>query len=75
MCLCIKCKCFSCEDSSGQEKKEPDCLDLILAILVPPVGVYKKEGGCTANFWVNVALTALGYAPGSIHAAISISTN
>ncbi|XWS36015.1 hypothetical protein CRYUN_Cryun20dG0045800 [Craigia yunnanensis] len=50
MCLCFTCDCFSCKNTSGVEKKEADCGDMILAILVPPVGIYKKER-CSANFW------------------------
>ncbi|KAL4368170.1 hypothetical protein GQ457_05G001320 [Hibiscus cannabinus] len=77
MCICIKCGCFSCKNTTGngnEEKKEAECLDILLAIFVPPAGIYKKEG-CTGRFWVNVALTVLGIAPGSIHAVISISGN
>ncbi|XWS31910.1 hypothetical protein CRYUN_Cryun23aG0116200 [Craigia yunnanensis] len=77
MCICIKCGCFSCKNSnpSGEEKKDADCLDMFLAIFLPPAGIYKKEGGCTGKFWVNVVLTAAGFVPGSIHAAIVISSN
>ncbi len=40
---------------------------IILAILLPPVGVYLATGLSTA-FIINVALTFLGYIPGIIHA-------
>ncbi|KAK8980926.1 hypothetical protein V6N11_059619 [Hibiscus sabdariffa] len=72
----IKAKEY-CKNTSGhgkEEKKEAECLDILLAIFVPPAGIYKKEG-CTDRFWVNVVLTVLGIAPGSIHAVISISSN
>lgn len=42
-------------------------LELLLAILLPPVAVYMKVG-LTSQFWLNVILTLLGYAPGIIHA-------
>ncbi|XWS76737.1 hypothetical protein CRYUN_Cryun01aG0203500 [Craigia yunnanensis] len=74
MCICIKCGCFGCKNTSGEEKKEADCLDMILAIFLPPAGIYKKEG-CTGKFWANVVLTVTGFVPGSIHAAIVVSSN
>ncbi len=44
-----------------------DPLKIILAILLPPVGVF-TEVGLKAQFWVNILLTILGYIPGIIHA-------
>lgn len=44
-----------------------DLLRIILSILLPPVGV-ALEVGFTAQFWINVLLTLLGYIPGIIHA-------
>ncbi|MCA1798947.1 MAG: YqaE/Pmp3 family membrane protein [Xanthomonadaceae bacterium] len=44
-----------------------DPLKIILAILLPPVGVF-LEVGLTAHFWLNLLLTLLGYIPGIIHA-------
>ncbi|KAA3462367.1 plasma membrane proteolipid 3 [Gossypium australe] len=75
MCICIKCGCFSCKNTSGERDEKggaADCVDIMLAILLPPAGIYKKEG-CTGRFWANVVLTVLGIAPGSIHAVICIS--
>ncbi|KAL4341041.1 hypothetical protein GQ457_08G022000 [Hibiscus cannabinus] len=87
MCICISFKlgCFSCNftyknEGSGngaqkkQEEEKADCLDLVLAIFVPPVAIYKKEKRCTAKLWANIFLTASGYVLGSIHALISITT-
>ncbi|XP_039051600.1 UPF0057 membrane protein PA0567-like isoform X2 [Hibiscus syriacus] len=75
MCICLKCGCFSCKTTSGQEeKKKAGCLDILLAIFVPPAGIYKKEG-CSGRFWANVVLTVLGVAPGSIHAVVCVSSN
>ncbi|KAK8479239.1 hypothetical protein V6N13_140257 [Hibiscus sabdariffa] len=79
MCICVKCGCFSCKNESsgnGAQKKqeeEADCLDIILAIFLPPVAIYKKEKRCTGKLWVNIFLTVSGYVPGSIHAAISVT--
>ncbi len=44
-----------------------DILRLILSILLPPVGV-AMQVGFSAQFWINVILTLLGYVPGIIHA-------
>ena len=40
---------------------------LILAILLPPVGVFFTVG-IGGAFWLNILLTILGYLPGIIHA-------
>ena len=40
---------------------------IILAIILPPVGVF-LERGCGADFFINILLTILGYIPGIIHA-------
>jgi uncharacterized membrane protein YqaE (UPF0057 family) len=40
---------------------------ILLAILLPPVGVFMTSGISSALF-INIALTLLGYVPGIIHA-------
>lgn len=44
-------------------------LEIILAILLPPVGVFMRYG-LSGTFWINLLLTILGYIPGIIHALI-----
>jgi len=44
-----------------------DIIRLILAIILPPLGVFLQVG-LTLQFWINVLLTLLGYVPGIIHA-------
>jgi len=44
-----------------------DPLKIILAILLPPVGVF-AEVGLKGHFWLNILLTLLGYIPGIVHA-------
>lgn len=44
-----------------------DILRIILAILLPPLGVFLQVG-IGAQFWINILLTLLGYIPGIIHA-------
>lgn len=42
-------------------------MELILAILLPPLAVF-LEAGFSTHFWINVVLTLIGYVPGIIHA-------
>jgi uncharacterized membrane protein YqaE (UPF0057 family) len=44
-----------------------DIICLLLAILLPPVGVFLKVG-FGIHFWLNIVLTILGYIPGILHA-------
>lgn len=44
-----------------------DIVKIILAIFLPPVGVF-LERGCGADLLINILLTILGYIPGIIHA-------
>ena len=46
---------------------DADILRVLLAILLPPLGVFLEEGLKT-QFWINVILTLFGYVPGIIHA-------
>ncbi|SHE28443.1 Uncharacterized membrane protein YqaE, homolog of Blt101, UPF0057 family [Modicisalibacter ilicicola DSM 19980] len=44
-----------------------DVIRIILAILLPPVGVFLQVG-LGLHFWINILLTILGYIPGIVHA-------
>ncbi|PZV20663.1 MAG: YqaE/Pmp3 family membrane protein [Leptolyngbya sp.] len=44
-----------------------DIVRLIVAILLPPLGVFLQVG-IGPQFWLNILLTLLGYIPGIIHA-------
>jgi uncharacterized membrane protein YqaE (UPF0057 family) len=44
-----------------------DVLRILLAILLPPLGVFLQVG-IGLHFWLNILLTLLGYVPGIIHA-------
>ncbi|KAF7186886.1 Plasma membrane proteolipid 3 [Pseudocercospora fuligena] len=50
-----------------------DIIKIILAILLPPLGVF-LERGCGADLLINILLTILGYIPGIIH-ALYVSSN
>lgn len=44
-----------------------DLIRILLAILLPPVGVFLQVG-IGVHFWLNILLTLLGYIPGIVHA-------
>ena len=44
-----------------------DVIRILLAILLPPLGVFLQVG-LGLQFWLNILLTLLGYIPGIIHA-------
>jgi len=44
-----------------------DVLRILLAILIPPLGVFLQVG-IGLQFWINILLTLFGYVPGIIHA-------
>lgn len=50
-----------------------DLVRILLAILLPPVGVFLQVG-IGLHFWLNIILTILGYIPGIIHAIYIILT-
>lgn len=50
-----------------------DVVKILLAVLLPPLGVL-LEVGLTAQFWINILLTLLGFLPGVIHAVYIIAT-
>ena len=43
----------------------------ILCLFLPPVGVF-LEYGCTAEFWISLILTILGYLPGIIYSYFAV---
>ncbi|CAE5966283.1 unnamed protein product [Arabidopsis lyrata] len=43
------------------------CVDIIIAILLPPLGVFLRFG-CGVEFWICLVLTLLGYIPGILYA-------
>ena len=50
-----------------------DMLRILLAILLPPLGVFLQVG-LGLHFWINILLTLLGYIPGIVHAVWIIAT-
>ncbi|XP_038993881.1 hydrophobic protein RCI2B-like [Hibiscus syriacus] len=48
------------------------CIDILLAIILPPLGVFLKFG-CQVEFWLCLVLTLFGYIPGIIYAIYAIT--
>ena len=44
-----------------------DFLRIIIAIVLPPLGVFLQVG-FGKHFWINILLTLLGFIPGIVHA-------
>jgi uncharacterized membrane protein YqaE (UPF0057 family) len=69
--LCGKCR----QQDTDVFQTEGGALDIIrilLAILLPPLGVFLQVG-IGLHFWINILLTLLGYIPGIIHAVYIIA--
>ncbi|KAI8818021.1 uncharacterized protein EV422DRAFT_539689 [Fimicolochytrium jonesii] len=49
-------------------------IDYLVAFFLPPLGVFFKRG-ISADFFINIGLTLLGYIPGIAHAAYIIHTH
>lgn len=49
-----------------------DIIRIIIAILLPPLGVFLQVGFGGA-FWLNILLTLCGYIPGIVHAIYIIA--
>ncbi|CAL5402000.1 unnamed protein product [Camellia sinensis] len=47
-------------------------IDIIVAILLPPLGVFLKFG-CEVEFWICLLLTLFGYLPGILYAIYIIT--
>ncbi|KAM4107901.1 hypothetical protein ACB094_03G002500 [Castanea mollissima] len=47
-------------------------IEIILAIILPPLGVFLKFG-CEVEFWICLLLTILGYLPGILYAIYIIT--
>jgi len=53
--------------NKGFRRSPLDVVRILIAILLPPVGVFLQVG-LGLHFWLNILLTLLGYIPGIIHA-------
>lgn len=53
--------------TAARNEGTADIIRILLAILLPPLGVF-FEVGLGLHFWLNIVLTLFGYIPGIIHA-------
>jgi len=58
---------------SNRKRFTIDLLRIVIAILLPPLGVFLQVG-IGKQFWINILLTILGYIPGIVHAVWVIAT-
>ncbi|XAR52765.1 hypothetical protein NMG60_11021017 [Bertholletia excelsa] len=54
------------------DESTANCIDILLAIFLPPLGVFLKFG-CKVEFWISLLLTLCGYIPGIIYAVYAIT--
>lgn len=60
---------------SGAEPIADRTLIIILAILIPPLGVYLYEGEINSKFWISLLLTLLFWLPGAIYSLLVVTGN
>lgn len=47
-------------------------VEIIFAILIPPLGVFLHEGEINSKFWIDLLLTLLFFLPGMIYALVVV---
>lgn len=57
---------------AGKEPLADRTLIIILAILIPPLGVYLYEGEINSKFWISLLLTLLFWLPGAIYSLLVV---
>lgn len=55
------------------KESSKDVLRILLAIVLPPVGVFLQVG-LGLHFWLSIILTLFGYVPGIVHGVYIILT-
>jgi uncharacterized membrane protein YqaE (UPF0057 family) len=63
---------YRADKRSGRAAETDQVLLAILAILLPPLAVYLKEGEVNSRFWISVILTLLFWIPGVIFALLVV---
>ncbi|HEY1200979.1 MAG TPA: YqaE/Pmp3 family membrane protein [Niastella sp.] len=63
---------YKADKRAGRAADTDIVLLAILAILLPPLAVYLKEGEVNSRFWISVILTLLFWVPGIIFAMLVI---
>jgi uncharacterized membrane protein YqaE (UPF0057 family) len=63
---------YKAEKRAGHKEDTDLVLLAILAILLPPLAVYLKEGEVNSRFWISLILTLLFWIPGVIFALLVV---
>ena len=63
---------FKAEKKAGKEPVASTVIQVIFAILIPPLGVYLHEGEINKRFWIDLLLTILFFIPGMIYALVVV---
>jgi uncharacterized membrane protein YqaE (UPF0057 family) len=65
-------KKLKAEKKASKEPIASKGLQILFAILLPPVGILLHEGEINNRFWIGLLLTLLFYVPGLIYALIVV---
>ena len=65
-------KQFKADKKAGKEPIASTLVQVIFAILIPPLGVFLHEGVINSRFWIDLLLTLLFYVPGMIYALVVV---
>jgi uncharacterized membrane protein YqaE (UPF0057 family) len=63
---------YKADKKAGHKEETDQVLLAILAILLPPLAVYLKEGEVNTKFWISLILTLLFWIPGVIFALLVV---
>lgn len=63
---------FPMEQNNQSVSSADQVVEIILAIFIPPLGVYLHEDSITTNFWISLILTLLFWLPGSIFSVLVV---
>jgi uncharacterized membrane protein YqaE (UPF0057 family) len=65
-------KDYKANKKAGKKEESDQVLLAILAILLPPLAVYLKEGEINSKFWISLILTLIFWIPGVIYALLVV---
>ncbi len=53
-------------------KDDSDVLEIVAALVIPPLGVYLHEGDINNKFWIDLVLCLLFWFPGVVYALLVV---
>lgn len=65
-------KLLKANKAQGKKGDDQQVLEIVLAILLPPVAVYLHEDAINTKFWISLVLTLLFWIPGVIYALLVV---